>query len=376
MTAYTPNWPALAEFVTRRTFDVQPGDRVVYLADPQRFPEFFEEMRIAMLRAGAIEQGTILAWTRRLSELRRPNGAATSDDAIERERRAHLDLLSTADIFIWMPTDFTRRSSITNWESEWMLGRWRGRGLHIHWFPDPAQPPGHPIHDELSRIYEKAILELDHEAHSKRQDRVIDAIRGRKVRVTTPEGTDVTFLCAAYGWYGKMDGLSPRSEMPLAVCTRDREEELPAAGIRTVPVPSSVEGVISLRRKPHWNGFGLDFSRFGEDLDLVFRGGRIVEIRSQKHQAELDAARGSLTGDWDRLGEIVIGTNHLLETPPGAAAPTHWGHFAGGFRFHLGMNWESGGTFVSNLWINLLIMDATVDAGGVTIIRGGALLID
>jgi leucyl aminopeptidase (aminopeptidase T) len=376
MPPYTPDWPALAKFVVERTFQVRPGERVVYLADPLRLPEFFDEMRAAMLRAGAIEQATVLSWTPRLSGHRQPSGAALTDAAVHRERVAHLDLLNTADIFIWMPTDFTRRNAITNWESEWMLARWRGRGLHIHWFPDPAQPPGHPIHDELSRIYEKAILELDHEAQSALQDRVIAAIRGRTLRVTTTQGTELTFRCAADGWYGKMDGLSPRSEMDLARCTRDREEELPAAGIRTVPVADSVEGLMSLRGRPYWNGFGLDFTKFGPDLDLVFRGGRIVELRSKTMQAELDEARARLTGDWDRLGEIVIGTNHLLTTPAGAAMPTHWGHCAGGFRFHLGMNWESGGTFVSNLWVNLLVMDTTVEADGHTIIENGKLLVD
>jgi hypothetical protein len=333
-------------------------------------------MRAAMLSAGAIEQATILSWTPRVAQVRAPSGAAPAQAAVEHERIAHLDLFNTADIFIWMPTDFRRRNAVTNWESEWILSRWRGRGLHIHWFPDPVQPPGHPIHDELARIYERAILELDHVAHSKRQDRLIAAIRGRTLRVTTPDGTDLRFDCAADGWYGKMDGLSPRSEMPGHQCTRDREEELPAAGVRNVPAPASVEGIISLRRRPYWNGFGFDFNTLGSDLDIVFRGGRVAELRSRTRQADVDRARAALTGDWDRLGEIVIGTNHLLETPPGAALPTHWGHYAGGFRFHLGMNWESGGSFVSNLWVNLLMMDTTVEAGGETIIKDGRLLID
>ena len=56
--------------------------------------------------------------------------------------------------------------------------------------------------------------------------------------------------------------------------------------------------------------------------------------------------------------------------------PTYWAFGDGGFRFHFGINGESGGHFEGNLWINLFLMRTTVEVkGGDTIVRAGRLLV-
>jgi leucyl aminopeptidase (aminopeptidase T) len=374
--AWRPDWNALAEQIVDRTLRVRPGERVVYLADPDAHPECLESVRDAVLRAGGIEQATMLAWTERLARLRPARGSSRSLEVYDSEREAHRELFAGADVFIWLPTGLHRLGAVTPGESEWILGRWRGRGLHFHWFPDAGTPPGHPVHLELERIYERAVLKLDYAAHARRQQRVVDAIRGKSLRVTTPAGTDLRFDCTTDGWYHRNDGDGSRERVLSAICARDREQELPCGAVRTVPAPNSANGVIKLRAVPAWNGFGLDIAAFGADLDIVFRHGRITELRSASKQNELDLQRGSLRGDWDRLGEIVIGTNPLLETPPGARMPTYWGFGEGWLRLHLGDNLESGGSFSANLWINLFIGDTTVEANGEVVLRQGKLLIE
>jgi leucyl aminopeptidase (aminopeptidase T) len=372
---WRPDWEAIADRIVRRTLRVSRGERVVFMADPLTVPGCFEAVREAVWEVGAIEHATILNWTPRLMALRSPAGTSPDPAAAVREAYAHSELLAGADIFMWLPTDHFYRASVTRRESEWILGRWSGRGLHCHWFPDPAQPRGHPIHRELERIYERAILQLDYEAHARRQRAVVDAIRGRTLRVTTPDGTELRFRCPTDGWYHLNDGDQSPEKARRAICARDREEELPCGAVRTIPAEDSVEGVVSLRRVPGWNGRGIELAKFGEHLDLVFRGGRITELRGGARQAELDAERAWLHGDWDRLGEIVIGTNPLLETPSGAAIPTYWGFGEGVFRAHLGDNLESSGRFESNLWLNVWLTDATIEANGETIVRDGRLLI-
>jgi hypothetical protein len=145
--------------------------------------------------------------------------------------------------------------------------------------------------------------------------------------------------------------------------------------VRSIPEPDSVNGVLSLRREPAWNGFGIDVARFAADLDLEFRDGRISRLHAGDGQAELDAAWDALRGDKDRLGEIVFGTNPLLTTPAAARMPTYWGFGDGAFRFHLGDNAESGGRFHSNLWLNLFLTDTTITADGETIVRDGACVV-
>jgi hypothetical protein len=159
-----------------------------------------------------------------------------------------------------------------------------------------------------------------------------------------------------------------------ARCARDREQELPCGAVRTIPTPASVNGILSLRHVPAWNGVGLDIDRFGSQLDLVFRDGHVVDLHGGPLQAELEQQWAAQTGDRDRLGEIVFGTNPLLETPPGARMPTYWGFGQGKFRIHLGDNVESSGSFSSSLWINLFLTDASVEIEGQSVIHHGQLV--
>ena len=376
---WKPRYAALADRIVNGTFKMQPGERVIYLVDPAECPELFDEVRAAVWNAGAIEQATIHAWSPKLGQLRTPGGKPLEPDVMRRERFAHLDLFNTADIFMWLPTSFWRRDSVSTWESEWILGRWRGRGLHYHWFPDAGTPPGHPVHLELQKIYERGILDLDYAANARRQRALVEAIRGRKLHVTSPDGTDITFTCPREGWYCINDGDASKEKSLRATTARDREEELPCGAVRLLIDENSANGVIGLHsaisgNNWNWNGFGLDLTAFGDDLDIVMKGGHITELRSKTHQKDVDAARAKLVGDWDRIGEVVFGTNPLLTTPAEARMPTYWAFGDGGFRFHFGINGESGGHFEGNLWINLFLMRTTVEIdGGDTIVRAGKL---
>ncbi|HYK98439.1 MAG TPA: hypothetical protein VEU77_08615 [Candidatus Acidoferrales bacterium] len=375
------NWSAIAAQIVERTLQLQRGERVVYLADPNECPELFQEVRAAVLRRGGIEQATILGWSRQLAEQRTGGGRKLDAEVSRLERAAHLDLMNTADVFMWLPTSFDWPEAISTWESEWVLARWRGRGVHFHWFPDAGSPPGHPVHREVQQIYERAILDLDYAAHAARQRRLVGAIRGRTLRVTTPEGTDLTFECPQDGWYCRNDGDASAEKARTATTARDREEELPCGAVRLIPSEHSASGILKLRggisgHTWNWNGTGLDLTTLGDDIELVFANGRVTELRSGLHQRELDGIRAGLRGDWDRIGEIVFGTNPLLVTPKEAKMPVYWGFGDGALRVHLGENWESGGRYASDLYINLFLMNTTVDVrGGDTILRGGRLLV-
>ena len=151
--------------------------------------------------------------------------------------------------------------------------------------------------------------------------------------------------------------------------------------MRLIPSEDSARGLVKLKGSIsghtwNWNGTGLDLTKLGDDLEIVFAGGRITELRSRTHQRELDQLRPSLRGDWDRVGEIVFGTNPLLETPRDAKMPAYWAFGDGGFRIHLGHNWESGGHYDSDLYVNLFFMTTTITVqGGDSIVRDGRLLV-
>src|SRR5687768_4608251 len=93
---WKPDWDAMADLIVRRSLRLEPGDRVVYLADPYLYPDVLDAFREAVLTAGGVEQATIVTWTPRLGRLRDPSGGHPDPEVATRERYAHLDLFNTA----------------------------------------------------------------------------------------------------------------------------------------------------------------------------------------------------------------------------------------------------------------------------------------
>lgn len=373
---WRPDWEALAEQIVGRTLDIQDGERVVYLADPGAQPGLFEAVRGRVLRAGGIEHATILNWTGPLRDLRDVSGREPAPERRMREDRSRLELLAGADVFMWLPNDWARQGKTAAGQSEWVLGRWRGRGLHFHWFDDFASPPGAPVHRRLHHAYERAILDLDYQAHQALQGRVLEAIRGRHLRVTTPDGTDVELDLTKDGWYHRNDGLGTREKAGRGVSARDREEELPCGALRTLPVAGSARGIIRYRQGQGVYGHGIDLAAHTRDLDLVIRDGGVSELRSGVDDAALQRGWAAQTGDRGAVSEIVFGTNPLLPLAiEGARFPPYFGFGAGSFRFHLGDITESGGPQVSSFSAELWLTDATITADGETLVRDGTLLV-
>jgi leucyl aminopeptidase (aminopeptidase T) len=373
---WQPDWGALARHIVERTLRLQPGERVVYLTDPYLYPQLLDALRESVVRAGGVEQATVLAWTPRLAQLRNSVGQHPDRESRLIEDRAQLELFNTADVFIWLPQDAFQKGTYTRGQTESTLARWRGRGLHFHWFPDWPSGPDHPIHTRVHQMYQRAILDLDYEALRARQERLVAAVRGRRLHITTPDGTDLALRLPAEGWYHRNDGDASRAKVLSAVCARDREEELPCGAVRALPLADSAEGVISYRRGQALASGGMDVSRYTRHLDLVFHNGRITEVRGGDDDAGLQTDWKEQTGDKDRLSEIVFGTNPLLQLIDGARVPPYWGFGAGVFRCHVGDIVESGGPFQSSLALELFMTDATVVADDETVIRNGALLVE
>lgn len=365
------DWPALAEVIVDRALRVRRGERVVIQADPHVHPGLFEAVRARILRCGAYEHAFLPYWSAALVEARRAGGG--SRDHARLQALARLDVMRGADVFILLPRDEAVAGSVVPGEMEWVLGRWRGRGLHFHWSPDHGAPGPSEVNDRLFASYERAVLDLDYARHARTLRRLAERVRGRWMHITSPAGTDLRFRLGPDGWYHRNDGDASSGKVRDASCARDREEELPCGTLRFIPIVSSVSGRIALRGA--WRPIAsMPLDAFADDLDVEFVDGRLVTLRTGRGQAELEAAWARETGDRDRLAEVIIGTNPILTTPPGARVPAYWGADAGSIRLRIGDNSESGGSLRSSLSASLFVESATVTVDGRPVIEHGRLL--
>jgi leucyl aminopeptidase (aminopeptidase T) len=366
------DWAKIADQIVNRTLAVQSGERVLVWADPTLLPELTEQVRIAIVRAGAIEVATMILQSPALEQHRKihrrredPELKGAEDDVLRR-------IFDTTDVFIWLPNRWAHNIL----QSEDIMRNWPGRSVHFHWVPgwwpwgsDPA------LFEHLSRMYEEA-LDIDYTAMADKQRRAIELLTDSTVHVTTPRGTDLTFRLSGAHFH-RNDGDASHETVAASAragSSRDREEELPAGVIRTVDI-SHAQGTLVVPNEtyPAWTG------RFVGDMHFDFDNDRIISFKTQHNQAYVDAMWALEVGQKDRIGEFVIGFNPALKVIPGHEDDgilPYFGFGEGIVRFSMGYNVESGGENESSFLHNwLYLTDATVTANGTPVLEDGHLVL-
>jgi len=314
------------------------GERVVMAYDPTYYPELERELRALFRAAGAGDITSYRFDDPAFAKLPEAEAVAKLRPAFEK-----------ADIFLWLPGRFV--GGDRRWER--LLDAGHARGIHFHWIGTLAGKGSDEI-ATLTKLYEKTVLETDYTALSREQDRLIAALRGQTVRITTPNGTDLRLRVPKDAWFHKNDGDISPAGARRGKALRDREMEFPAGALRFIPDWESVEGK-------------LVFPITG--LRVTFKKGQAVDMPQRIPPRDDDS---------DKAGEVVIGTNPLLvlSKPLPSGQLPYYGYGAGYVRISLGDNWESGGPLrvpgTINQW--LFLERATVEAGGKALIRDGKLL--
>jgi hypothetical protein len=375
VTGWQPDWQALARRCVHDTLGIAAGERVVCLGDPNRVPVFYEAFRYELLAAGAVDHAHVLGWRGRINELRGPFGRHRDERVAALEIEAMRDLLATADVFCWLPVSLDPIGCGGGY-SEAVLADWQGRGLHFHWFDDWYLDPDDPLQVTLAQALERAVLELDYDAHRAAQDRLLAAVRGRLLRITTPDGTDVRVQLAADAWYHVNDGRVTAEKHRHASCARDREEEIPCGSVRTVPVIESVEGVVRHRSPGKaFGSFGFHLLDVAADLTLELHDGRITSSSGGALDREWQQLWTAQAGSFDEVTEIVFGTNPFLHEIAGVPMLPYWGFGEGYVRLHTGANVESGGDRNATMSLELWQREATVSADGDEVIVDGKVVV-
>ena len=354
------DWGRVARLIVHESLKTQPGEKVIIHADPTYFPALTEQVRIELVEAGAVELAVSMVNSGGLEAVRRSHRRREDPALIDMEDRAMASVFDLADIYIWLPGFW----QINPGQTEKILETWPGRSIHFHWVIDPNDPVEFSL---LSKMYEQALF-IDYESLDSRQQELIATLRTTSVQITNPAGSDLTFeLKDAH--FHRGNGQASKefiSSYARDGSARDREVELPAGAIRTVDITNTQGRLVC-----------SDETFFGRQvgtLTYTFSDGRITSVESQHHSDYVQAVWGIQSGDNDRIGEFNLGVSPALTLLPDYPKTVpYFGYGDGVVRISLGDNQESGGDVISSYHHWLFLTDATVKAGGVTLVEHGSL---
>jgi hypothetical protein len=331
------DWMRVARLLVDR-WQLRPGERAVLFWDRKADRGAAAAIRTAIQAKGGVVAGSI-------------------DAADRRDDEAWSRTFAKADVAIWLPMNvrFDDRPFEHLVETNP-----RVRSIHFHWF----LPPDAASHDAVDAMYAAAI-ETPPADLLERQKSLEKALRGKTVRITTPQGTDLTLEVPKEARFHRNTGDASPAKVKDARSVRDREEELPGGVLRTTDL-RAVHGTLV--------GYA-GFSTEGPVLAATFKDGRVTKLESRRGADEIVKRWNEAAGDKALPAELVISTNPALQAVmPGGFMP-YYGYGAGIVRVAIGDNWESGGTNRSPQGETLFFMDAaTVAADGKALVQDGRLV--
>jgi hypothetical protein len=341
------------EKCARRIVDalrLAPGETVLLKQDPRVFAPIVEPLQTLIRASGADISGTILA-----------DGVAAPSDRELESLRAQFN---NADVFIWLPELHQgSRPALARALNEWLDSK-RGRAVHFHWNSGSYAIGFHelPSDDFIDRMYLKA-LDIPPETLERRHRRAMALLRSGPVRVTTPEGTDITFEIGNRPFCSQI-GDASRERMQPAQTRIDRDIELPAGVLRVAPIETSANGSVFL---PVWKPVFTE----GRNLFLRFAKGHVAlqGVNADKIDRELTAAGG----DARMFREFALGFNPALKVLPEMPFIAYYGYGSGVVRLSLGDNEEMGGANRGGGVYWNFLHNATVTAGSATLVQDGRL---
>lgn len=337
----------LADLIVARSWQLGPGERVIIFWDPADDRGVAAPLREAIRKAGAEFREIV------------PPPASEFKAMPEPEQRALLarweEQFKAADAAIWLPLN----RELPGRPFEHLVEASGVRSIHYHWF----LPAGAAEADSVERIHEKAVA-VSPELLALRIAAVERAVRGATVRVTAPNGTDLTFEVPSGAWVHRNTGLATRAKVRDATSVRDREEELPGGVFRTTDI-RNVRGTLV--------GYS-SFDTRAPALRAMFVGGKVARLEGLQGQPDVVKRWEAATGDKALPAEFVLSTNPELPAVLRSGFMPYYGYGAGIVRIAIGDNWESGGpNRSSNGEVLFFLPNATVTADGVVVVKDGKL---
>jgi hypothetical protein len=327
-----------------------PGESVLIKIDTGIFTSLVRPLQNVIRASGAHISGVILA----------EDVTTSTDEELSSLRK----LFDNADVFIWLPELHQgNRPAHARALNEWLDAK-RGRAVHFHW-NSGSYPIGFtelPSQDFIDRIY-LAALDVSPRELEREHQKAIPILRSGPVRVTTPDGTDISFEVGDRSFCSQI-GDASRERMKSARNRIDRDIELPAGVLRVAPIETSANGSVFL---PVWRPVMTE----GRNLMLRFARGHVAiqGVNADKIDQELTAAGG----DSRMFREFALGFNPALKVLPEAPFIAYYGYGSGIVRLSLGDNEEMGGANRGGGVYWNFLHNATVTVGDYTLVKDGRL---
>ncbi len=370
------DFEALSETLLAR-MDLQPGERVLLVGEGgSRWDAIIPLLRAGVRAAGGVDLGAVDVRGEVLAAGEPGTGAGSAADrpgefaaALGTAPEGWAEPLATVDVAVKLPgaaADPTLDSDVYRALQD-VLRSGRGRTLHFHWAGATSfEMVELAVDDRVDRVYQTAVLDTDYAALADALAAFEAALTSGPVRVTTPAGTDITFLVDD-GPVTRQDGDASAARAERARNLIDREVEIPAGAARVLPVLETVVGQIAFP-PAQWGG------ERAEGVVLHFEGGRVVEV-------EADTGRDGVVREVEEAGEagrtfreLGVGFNPLLAIPEGEEWIPYYGYGDAVVRLSLGDNTELGGSVGGGYVRWNFFADATVTVGGEVWVEGGRLV--
>lgn len=341
---------------------LEEGEKVLLVASPGRFDQLIPALSTQLKNSGAQYLGTISVSSVQPEEWDTEftiNSQGLDENQLQ-------EYLMTIDLGVMLPgatpDDKVYRLIQENLKDS------VGRTIHFHW-AGAYELNGivMDIDTIVDEHYQRFLLETDYESLSQSQDRFEMAIRQGPIRVTTPDGTDISFRIGDRP-VTKQNGNATKAITDLGVNLIDREIELPAGAIRTAPLEESVNGIIVFP-DGMWNGGMV------RGLKLSIDKGKVITMEAEEgiEYAQTEIENAGEAGKSFR--EFALGMNPLMAIPENDPWIPYYGYGAGVVRLSLGNNHELGGNVREGDYVRWnFFTDASVFVGEDQWVENGKLI--
>jgi hypothetical protein len=354
------DFEALADLLIDR-MDLQEGENILLVGLPGRFDPLISGLAERINNSPASYLGAIS-----ISDQQPESWSSDYTNASRDLNDAELqDYLKQVDIGIMLPgaTPIDRVYGLIQDN----LDEGEGRTIHFHWAGAyDLNGETLEISPAIDQFYQEVLFKTDYQKLAANQLTFENEMRGKKITVTTPAGTNISFEIGDRP-VTKQSGDASAATAMMARNLIDREMELPAGAIRVAPIEETVNGQVAFP-DANWG------KTMVTGLILSFEKGKVTNMSAESGMEAVQQVMEQAGESAKSFREFALGMNPRLAIPEENAWIPYYGYGSGIVRLSLGDNTELGGNVSGGFVRWNFFTDATVVVGDDVWVENGKLI--